>query len=177
MKADQDLVQIWMEPNGWQMQIMGKGDPHPPGHYDKIVVQPGDTDNVTFQIVKTPHASFATNAPFCAQANAPKPTACDPVFTHVTVVGQKLTVLDTNPVKQDYNYVLNFTNYPQLDPIFNNGGNGKGASTSILLLATALLLAVVVGLFFAWRGGPAPSGGSANSKSSRPSNGDDAGPI
>ena len=159
MKPDQVSVQIWMSTTGWQMQIVGKGGSYGRGHYPEIPVPFSHQADVTFQIIRTPQASFSTNVPFCAQANVTQPTVCDTVFTPGAGGRQQLTVHDANPVKQVYNYVLNFdNNYPPLDPIFNNGGNGKTGgftSTSTLLIAMAVMLALIIGLIFAWRGGPA----------------------
>lgn len=178
MNSSNDTVNIWLDGQGiWQMEVKGHGQGGPK-HYPPINVNKGDQDTVTFNIVKNTPATFAPTGTFCAQANVTKPSICGGPFTldpHAHSTKTTLVIDDANsdPGPLNYVYVLNFNEgVNQLDPIFNNGGKGRSlTSTSTMLIAAAIILAVIVGLIFAWRGGPKPNGGGASSKSGGPSNG------
>ena len=182
MNNPKHIVNIWLDDHGaWQMEVVGQGQGGPK-HYPTINVNKGDQDTVTFNIVKNTPATFAPTGTFCAQANVTKPSICGGPFTlapNAPPSKTRLVIYDANsdPEPLNYVYVLNFNNgVNQLDPIFNNGGNGRFiTSTSTMLIASAIILALIVGLIFVWRGGPKPSGGGASSKSNGPSNG--PGPI
>jgi hypothetical protein len=154
--TDNISVNLSMENSVWQMQV-NKGSRNGPGKYETINVIKTHHGDITFDI-QTAGITFASNNPFCAEANVPKPTKCGGPFQVVSPGGKaKLNVQDTNtdPHPVNYAYVLNFSNgVNQLDPIINNGGNGKSPPfASPVLLVAALLLALVIGIIFAWRGG------------------------
>lgn len=172
-QVDNTSVNLAMENSVWMMQVDNnawKG----PKQYDAIVVPKGHKDDVTFN-VQTKGITFAPKQnnptlainPFCAQVTSGKPTKCVGPFPYDDPgTAPRLVVHDQNSDGKplDYVYVLNFNNgVSQLDPIFNNGGNGRFmTSTSTILIAAAIILALIVGLIFALRGGKSSGGSRAN---------------
>lgn len=177
-QVDNTSVNLAMENSVWMMQV-DNNSWKVPKQYDPIVVPKGHQDKVTFNVL-TPGITFATKQsnptlpsnPFCAQVGTSgKPTKCvGPFFPYddPSTSPPRLVILDRNsdPAQLNYVFVLNFNNgVKQLDPIFNNGGNGRTGgmtSTSTLLIAAVVILALIIGLIFAFRGGKPSGGPSAN---------------
>lgn len=140
-------------PLTWQMSMNG-GKAQGPKDYPVIDVPNKETGTVTYTIQNPGSIAFAKTNTFCAQAGLNKPTNnCDGQFTYKGAGTTTLTVTDANTAAGKYTYVINFNgNTPQLDPIYNNGGNGVyNPGPRYALEATVVILAIIVIAFFAWR--------------------------
>ena len=144
-------------PLKWQMSMNG-GKSKGPGEYPTVDVPAKETGTVTYTIKHPGSIAFAQTNAFCAQAGLNKPgNSCDGQFTYTGGGTTTLVVNDANTAAGKYTYVINFNdNTPQLDPIFNNGGNGvyhpgPGFSATQVLEATFVILVIIVVAFFAWR--------------------------
>jgi hypothetical protein len=143
----------------WEMSL-NNGSKQGPGHYPNIDVNSTTGNTITFTIVNPNGIEFATPYPIYVRAGTAKPgTTVDPQFTYS--VGPDthnnpnavLTLTDSNQTAGPYNYVLNFQDAGQLDPIINNGGPGRVESTySTVWYAVgivAIIAVVVLALRFA----------------------------
>jgi hypothetical protein len=155
---------IELIPNGhpvgpltWEMSLNG-GKAKGRGDYPVVYVPAKETGTVTYTIAHPGSIAFAQTNTFCAQAGLNKPTgSCDGQFTYTGAGTTKLVVTDANTAAGKYTYVINFNdNTPQLDPIYNNGGNGifnpgPAFSASYIAGAAIVILVLVVIAVFAWR--------------------------
>ena len=145
-------------PLTWQMS-KDDGPPKSKGDYPVIDVPAKQTGTVTYTIRHPGSITFAQTNTFCAQAGLNKPTpttTCDTQFKYQGEGTTTLTVTDANTAAGKYTYVINFNdNTPQLDPIYNNGGNGvsghPGFGATQVFEAAFVILVIVVVAFFAWR--------------------------
>lgn len=140
---------------------MGKGSKFAPNDFPPIKVPYGYSGQVTFKIVDSPGVTFDPTNPILAApvTNPPsKPTALDAQFKVLPSTDPTtLIVADLNGVPgkphqgysaTDYNYVLNFVNAEQIDPIISNSGccrvTGDNFLSSSAGVMTIALIAVAV---------------------------------
>lgn len=140
-------------PVKWQMSL-NNGTPKGRGNYPVVDVPAKETGTVTYTIKNPGSITFAQTNTFCAKAGLNKPTStCDGQFTYKGGGTTTLVVNDANTAAGTYTYVINFSGTTsQLDPIYNNGGNGVySPGPRLFLEATVVILAIIVIAFFAWR--------------------------
>ena len=159
----------------------GKGRPVAPEQFPAITVPYGHSGQITFSIEGSAGVTFDPTNPILAAkvTNPPsKPTTLDPQFAVVPSNDPtKLIVTDLNGIpgkpqkgydKTDYNYVLNFVNAKQLDPIISNSGCCKptGAmdffrSTEGMMTIAILFVVVIATLLLRRRKMRVPNSSSA----------------
>lgn len=134
----------------------GKGRPVAPEQFPAVTVPYGHSGQITFKIVDSPGVTFAPKDPILAAPvtnPSSKPTALDPQFKIVPSGDPTVLIVDDlNGVpgqpqkkydKTDFNYVLNFVNAEQVDPIIANSGCCKPTGSSSFLSSTAGVVTIV----------------------------------
>ena len=160
---DVNLIPVWTGNSfkKWEMS-MGKGGPvYGPAGYPHIKVDDPSGSTIKFTIIDPKGIEFDNANPIYVRAGTAKPGhEVDKQFTYslsadthnnLNVV---LTVHDSNQSAGPYNYVLNFTDVGQFDPIIDNTGphigNGGGYTNYdyawYAVGAVALIVVVVLAI-------------------------------
>jgi hypothetical protein len=159
-EQDVNLIPVWTGNTfkKWNMS-MGKGGPvYGPGGYPHIKVDSSTGPTIKFTIINPKGIEFDNANPIYVRAGTAKPGhEVDPQFTYSLSADMHnnlnavLTVQDSNQTPGPYNYVLNFTDVGQFDPIIDNSGPHHGAGPATYAWYAVGLVAVVVVIALAFR--------------------------
>ena len=157
MKADLKDIKVRFQGGQWEMKKSGGGWEGPP--YPKLEVAEDDVGVLTYDIVGSNEVNFHPVDPFIQKPGAnPKKSDFNDQFIVLGKGTRELTVIDVNGLKDgqnyqgdSYEYMLQFSNGSELDPIITNMGCCKLYSQAEAVAYVIAFAAVCAMAFMGYR--------------------------